>query len=125
MYCWGRDSGLGIGGNIPASTLVLKVPGPVSGVACAPYAVCAWGASQAVCWGRNDQGQIGNGGRFPVTSPTPVVGLPGATQMSASDGHTCAIDVGGNVLCWGGGAAGRLGDKGTTRFDAAQLVSVP
>lgn len=70
-------------------------------------------AGQAVCWGLNNYGQLGDGTMTDRSSPV-AVKQPGWTgtppndgrlddviQVTAGDGHTCAIRRGGQVVCWG------------------------
>lgn len=45
----------------------------------------------------------------PDLTPAPVAGLPPVLQMSASDGHVCAISVDGRLFCWGRADSGALG----------------
>ena len=45
--------------------------------------------------------------------PQEFVPLGGIAQVAAGDWHTCALTVGGGVLCWGGNRWGQVGD-GTT-----------
>lgn len=54
------------------------------------------------CWGVNDVGQVGAG----VFTPqqwfrAPVVGLTGATAISAGGRHSCAVEQNARVVCWG------------------------
>ena len=76
------------------------------------------------CWGRNFDGEIGDGtltSRHPL--PTAVSGLPGpASHLRASGNRTCAI-VFGDLLCWGAPEKNHfLPDGG---FEAKQLVPTP
>lgn len=61
------------------------------------------------CWGRNDQGQLGNDTTVDSTIPVQVVGITGATTVVSGDEHSCAI-VAGGVQCWGANSEGQLGD---------------
>jgi hypothetical protein len=85
--------------------------------------VCAVTTSHAVfCWGDNSVGQLGVGrdGRSVAVSLSRPhqVGAPPVASVAAGHMHTCAIDLGGSVLCWGsegadlvvtpGGAAGSI-----------------
>jgi len=56
---------------------------------------------QVLCWGKNDYGQLGDGGWFGRADPRPVLGLSDATQVSAGSNHSCALRRDGTVLCWG------------------------
>jgi hypothetical protein len=57
------------------------------------------------CWGKNDQGQLGDGTTTPRLTAVAVRGLSGVIEVSAGLGYTCAlVDAGGGsgpVKCWG------------------------
>ncbi len=89
-----------------------------------PVAALAAGSTHAclrrldgtvACWGRNDDGQLGDGTRTPHASATAVAGLDDAISIAAGDRHTCAVRMGGSVVCWGADEAGQLGDGGGAR----------
>jgi alpha-tubulin suppressor-like RCC1 family protein len=66
------------------------------------------------CWGRNDEGQIGDGTTTQRLWPAAVSGLTsGVTSVGAGGRHSCAV-TGGNVKCWGENLYGQLGDGTTT-----------
>ena len=66
------------------------------------------------CWGDNGFGQLA---LDPTTGdrvkPVAVSGLSGAAAVAAGYSHTCALESGGKVKCWGYNWDGQLGD-GTT-----------
>ena len=67
------------------------------------------------CWGRNNDGQLGNGGTSDKTTPTLTSNLGigrTAVAISSGDYHTCAILDNGEVSCWGDGDKGQLGYGG-------------
>jgi alpha-tubulin suppressor-like RCC1 family protein len=65
------------------------------------------------CWGRNDDGQLGDGTNDESNTPVLVSGLTDVTKISAALSHTCAVEnsvLDGTVWCWGYNENGRLGD---------------
>jgi alpha-tubulin suppressor-like RCC1 family protein len=75
------------------------------------------------CWGRNDDGALGDGTRADRAAPRLVRGLPPVTRLAAGELHTCAIDDAGAVWCWGGGDRGQLGDGASADRNEPGMVS--
>jgi alpha-tubulin suppressor-like RCC1 family protein len=118
MQCWGSNYtgqlGDGTFGGFAEqpqfvhniSTAIKAVPGG--------YHTCAILSDHSVqCWGRNQDGQVGNGdSTTDVGLPTPVIGLgPGSVaDLFAGGYHTCAVMSDTTVQCWGRNARGQVGD---------------
>ena len=64
------------------------------------------------CWGRNDDGQLGDGTLTPRSLGVRVSGLSDAIALAAGERHTCAVRKGNTVVCWGADDTGQLGDGG-------------
>ena len=67
-------------------------------------------------WGRNNQGQLGDGTTTQRSTPVQVSGLSGVVQIALSvDGsHTVALRNDGTVWTWGFNSNGQLGDGTAT-----------
>lgn len=76
------------------------------------------------CWGRNDDGQLGDGTRTPRPLAVRVPSLT-ATAVAAGQRHTCVVRDGGAVACWGADDTGQLGDGGGAHQLAPVAVPLP
>jgi alpha-tubulin suppressor-like RCC1 family protein len=116
-YCWGdNDYGEFGDGSFTSSSVPVAVDtsGVLAGktltkISAAFNTACVLdSAGAAYCWGRSDQGQLGDGST--VNSSVPVaVDTGGAlagktlTQISVGMyGDVCALDSAGAAYCWGG-----------------------
>ena len=74
-------------------------------------------AQQVFCWGANDDGQLGTGGTGGNLRIAQRVGMVGPVMaVGAGVFHSCAIAASdGQVVCWGNGDHGRLGNGSTSR----------
>ena len=86
---------------------------------------CAITAEDGViCWGSNDNGQLGDGSRTDRNGPVNVKELTvRAVAVTAGWGHTCVLTVEGGVKCWGRNKYGELGDGTTQRSSRPVDVS--
>jgi alpha-tubulin suppressor-like RCC1 family protein len=73
------------------------------------------------CWGRNDDGQLGDGTLTPRSLGVRVTGLDDAIALAAGERHTCAVRQDHTVVCWGADDTGQLGDGGGVH----QLTPIP
>lgn len=123
-YCWGDNQFGQLGDGTTQSRLN---PGAVATPTGVTFTSLATGvghtcgltpAEDVYCWGRNDEGQIGDGTTL-TNRLTPVaVAMPsGITFKSLAVGglHNCGLDSAGTAYCWGMNS-GRIGDgTGTDR----------
>jgi alpha-tubulin suppressor-like RCC1 family protein len=80
---------------------------------------------KSYCWGRNDQGQLGDGSTAPRPTPTLVAGglrFSSISAGAAGGSHTCGVAV-DSVYCWGSNPRGQLGDGGTSGHDTPTSVA--
>jgi len=105
--------------TVTPNSAPVAVSGLASGVAdiaAGLYFECALtDAGGVLCWGANEDGEIGNNSTAQTRVPVAVSGLsPGVTAISAGFGFACAVTSGGGVQCWGANDAGQLGNDSTT-----------
>jgi alpha-tubulin suppressor-like RCC1 family protein len=75
-----------------------------------------------MCWGSNNDGELGDGTMTDRLIPTDVLGLTsGVARISGNGWHTCAALTNGELQCWGYNGAGQLGD-GTIVNNATPAV---
>lgn len=87
--------------------------------------MCATQANSLFCWGDNAHAQLGDPARHLARyQPTAVVGVAGPTQVTAGDGHTCAVNDSDILFCWGDNEQSQLGvDSPTTSSPMSTLTS--
>lgn len=120
VKCWGRNDYGQLGVTASPNS---QVPVDVVGLSSSSLSIsagtdhtCATTSSGgAECWGRNTNGQLGDGNSFVSSSPPVAVnGLSGVvTKISAGGSHTCAV-VSNSAKCWGANNYGQLGDGTST-----------
>jgi hypothetical protein len=62
---------------------------------------CARGERALRCWGDNLDGQADPKTISSDAEPTVVEGVDGVSSVDGGDAHTCAVDMFGDVYCWG------------------------
>jgi alpha-tubulin suppressor-like RCC1 family protein len=133
LKCWGRNNVGQLGdGTTATRTTPVDVSNLGSGVAAisagSAYTCALTSAGGVKCWGRNNQGQLGDGTTTDRDEPADVPGLTsGVAAVAAGTSHTCAITTAGGLKCWGLNSQGQLGDGTntgrTTPVDASGLSS--
>ncbi len=118
IACWGANNQGQIGNSAGAAQLKTPVQFPAgvtkvddaSEIAMGPEHGCARKRDgSAVCWGRNDLGQLGSGTSSNVwTSRVPVKELRNVSTLDVGLGHACAA-MAGRLACWGDNSAGQCG----------------
>jgi len=100
-----------LGGLVAAPHAGAADPIQVSTINDGTFHTCAIRVSgQAVCWGRNEVGELGDGTEEKRLTPANVSGLTDAIAISVGEFHTCAIRKSGQAVCWGLNDYGALGD---------------
>ncbi|MEZ4681267.1 MAG: hypothetical protein R2932_44340 [Caldilineaceae bacterium] len=142
IRCWGsnRDRQLGEGSpglySVPQLLIpnrTIGAPPPVGStplddipvVALGRYHTCLITPAGGVqCWGRNSDGQLGNGSEVPSSTPTNVTGLAsGVLTVALGAEHSCALHQSGVAFCWGSNQYGQLGDGSTEQQSTPVAVT--
>lgn len=125
LYCWGENVYGQLGGTLEnaVSTPLLVAGQNPAGVGAGADHACGRSAGGVVrCFGRNDEGQLGNGNRLDslirsgtdgeptgYRTPVDVDGLSDVQTVASGGKHTCARRSNGTVACWGFNQDGQLG----------------
>ncbi|WP_437892847.1 RCC1 domain-containing protein [Sorangium sp. So ce124] len=141
LFCWGTNNSSGQhGAEAPPAGTAAAIPGVWGPMSTGYVFVCAIDDQRQLrCRGSNDQGQLGRSTptRADNTRMEPVVhgdgsALAKVVAVSAGFFHTCAIVEGacgptgpGQVLCWGKGTLGQLGDGAATSSAVPVEVKAP
>jgi prepilin-type N-terminal cleavage/methylation domain-containing protein len=94
------------------------------------YHTCGiWLDYKAYCWGRNTNGELGNGSYTNTNVPVAVDTsgeLSGKTilYIAAGERHTCAIASDHRAYCWGNNVNGKLGDGTSSSSNVPVAVYV-
>ena len=129
VKCWGGNQDGQLGDN---STTDSSAPVDVVGMSTGAVAIsvgsshtCALTVGGGMkCWGRNTEGQVGDGSALQRKTPVDVSGLTsGVSAISAGGYETCALTVSGGMKCWGRNVFGQLGDGSVLQRDAPVDVS--
>ena len=116
VMCWGRNSTGQLGNGSTNDSLTptkLSSLTDIAQVASAARFSCArQTGGRVLCWGSNEFGQLGNGTTSLAVNPSPSVvsGISDAVYIWAGTDHVCAVRRAGNVVCWGRGDDGQLGN---------------
>jgi len=126
VWCWGRNFAGQLGNGTttdPSYTPVqVKDLSTVTKITAGALFYCALLEDGGVsCWGKNEEGQHGNGTTIKSLVPTRVVDLGQVVDVSSGLSHTCAVLANGGVRCWGRNSRGQLGD-GSTNSSASPVT---
>jgi len=118
LECWGQNDegqmGEGDSGMPKDALTPVRVESASDwlGVAAGQGHVCGIRAPGALyCWGRNTDGELGQGAvsYVQVRTPTRVQDASDWTTVVAGQNHTCGLRAPGRLFCFGSGADGQLG----------------
>ncbi len=133
-FCWGQNVHYQVGAGGSAAS-IFEEPTPVNlpvgalDIACGGDHCCAVAQNGLYCWGNDSYGQssgLGAGREKPglvVKVPTKVA--VAAVGVALGYYHTCALDAGGVVRCFGLGIGGQLGDGSSQVGSKPVVVALP
>lgn len=132
LYCWGDNTGgsLGItaGSTVNSPQLLTNMSGAYfKDVAMGKAHICGLTADgKVLCWGSASSGQLGRGDF--TDRKGDISGLASITnpyrfkQVVSSEDSTCALELTGDVKCWGRNDLGQLGLGNTSNQNIPNMV---
>lgn len=121
VFCFGNNSSGQLGdGSKVSSSVAVQVAGIFGavGVSSGDNHSCArLNLGTVECWGSNTEGTLGDNSGSEQLTPVGVLVIGGdGRRVSAGRDHTCATRASdGEVMCWGRGAEGQVGDNTATQ----------
>jgi len=99
-----------------------EISGPVSTYTNFQHVLAVTKTGELYSWGRNSQGQLGDGTRINRSSPTQVGALTNWSSVNAGREVSTAIKTDGTLWAWGDGGQGKLGDN--TVIDKSSPIQI-
>ena len=138
LFCWGQndwgESGDGTSNTYSSPTVPVMIPSnrSVVTVGMGEQHTCAiLDDDSLMCWGRDQDGEIGNGIEEDVAQYTPIsIVIPTIRNAISVDGghtNTCVLFDDGGIMCWGKDHVGQNGDGGSssTTHSPGSNVALP
>lgn len=132
VKCWGGSASnytgqLGDGNNKKSlAPVAVKNISTAIAVGAGDSSACALLEDKTVkCWGKNDQGQLGNNSFDDKAEPVGVYRLSDVIQLALhpAANHGCALLANKTVKCWGFNHYGQLGDEKLAASGAPVAIS--
>ncbi len=129
MRCWGTgyvgqlgDGTFGGWSDVPKP--VQNLNGAIAAIVGGFHTCAVLSDGSMRCWGRNQDGQLGNGNNTTDASvPQTVIGLGGPVSAASAGGyHTCALMPDATARCWGRNTRGQLGDGSSSSFSSTPVT---
>lgn len=113
-YCWGMNWYGQVGdGSSTSRSSPIQVSGLASlvdTISLGYYFTCAkTSGNTGKCWGKNDQGELGDNSVVNRHTPVDVQNLSEIASLGTGEHHSCAR-AGEALWCWGWNGIGQLGD---------------
>ncbi|MEC7254434.1 MAG: putative Ig domain-containing protein, partial [Candidatus Thermoplasmatota archaeon] len=114
VWCWGRNAFGQLGDstttsqNLPAKVQLPPGYSAKSISVGAEHSCAILNESQPACWGRNSQGQLGDGTILGKIAPriVPGSGMGQVLSIEAGPAQTCVVNASAGVWCWGASTSG-------------------
>lgn len=98
-------------GQRTATASIQVSPRPAAALGLGTNFACALTETGAAyCWGKNDEGQLGDGTTASTSVPVPVAGGVTFSAIAVGTSSACGLIVSGAVNCWGNNDFGALGN---------------
>jgi alpha-tubulin suppressor-like RCC1 family protein len=136
-YCWGSQAYGALGNGVDDRVLAdaISTPVAVSGgghytaLAGDVYSSCAvTSAGSGECWGFDGDGNLGDGSTTNRPVPGPIsttLTLSSIAMSHYTNSHACALTTAGDIVCWGTGGGGELGDGTSTSTTTPVPILAP
>jgi alpha-tubulin suppressor-like RCC1 family protein len=115
VYCWGSNSEGQLGSPVSSDSATPQIVSDLSSmviqkVVSGYHFSCALTSTGTVyCWGRNAEGQLGQGNLNSTNSVVQLTTLTSVYDIEAGNEHACALMLDGTLKCWGNNSLGQTG----------------
>ena len=132
-WCWGDGTfgqlGNGFFSSESDSPAAVVTASSFNAIAAGWFHVCGIEVAvshRALCWGANDDGELGNGNTTDANKPVAATPTSGFGSIAAGFNTTCAVTTANIPYCWGEGDNGQIGDGNVNlKNDKPVAVALP
>jgi alpha-tubulin suppressor-like RCC1 family protein len=127
---WGYNYYGEVGDGTTTTRYVPTAPSPpltgVTAIGAGDFHSLAVGAAGSVyTWGRNSEGQLGDGSYTERHQPVQVPGVTGASSATAGFGHSVVVGPAGGIRTWGDDYYDQLGDTAKASRNTPGPITCP